>query len=366
NVSSTCFFSTTFIHHFLPALYSKLLLPNCLTHIGREGETMVNLIRGSVVSTLDLDDTRFEQYCLDLIRPLEVSGMYGAGYEAHSLVEFLMEESRSSNLGLLSRARLLRLRGMFALHAAGTDSVRLHDAAKQLKAAYHIADFCTRASESEASDAKASSQKESLVLTMQGVVMAGLVRCRSWHCLVGVSAPRWPADGDWEGLVEADGGLLLEECGVAVGRESDSGRGSALSDEIRALGLRAIALYTVTRDDHGKQGRHWAEMLLTQAAALNRGRVESCRALNLLDAALITNNRHSRKNYLEEAHHILRGLPPGRVLEEVLYLKLLRIVFAERPKHPLRKLERLADEFDLAGSPYFSQLAKELSRSRRS
>ncbi|MFI5398363.1 MAG: hypothetical protein ACHQ9S_22735, partial [Candidatus Binatia bacterium] len=37
NVSSTCFFSTTFIHHFLPALYSKLLLPNCLTHIGREG-----------------------------------------------------------------------------------------------------------------------------------------------------------------------------------------------------------------------------------------------------------------------------------------------------------------------------------------
>jgi hypothetical protein len=36
-VSSTNLFSTTFIHRFLPALYSKLSLPNCLTLIGREG-----------------------------------------------------------------------------------------------------------------------------------------------------------------------------------------------------------------------------------------------------------------------------------------------------------------------------------------
>ena len=76
-------------------------------------ERMIHLIHGAFLGSLNLDGGPFEDYCLDLINPLEETGYQYLTHEGTSLIDLFTEESPEdhTNLGLIARARLLRLRG---------------------------------------------------------------------------------------------------------------------------------------------------------------------------------------------------------------------------------------------------------------
>jgi hypothetical protein len=344
-------------------------------------ESQIRLFYGTTLGHLNLDGGSFEECCCELIEPLETSSDLQGDQAAGSLIELLTESSelRQTNLGLNTRARLARLKGWLLRSSAGTDPARLHEAMSIAWSSYYVADFCARQA-GGAPRAAGRRERTALVLTIQGVVFGGLVHSRCWHRLFGLKAPPWPADQQWEKFVEPGTGSegdrsLWSLCAITL--EADFLPSLPdLSEKVRALGLRALALYLVSHPETGAnpEWRRRAAKLCLWAAHLNKGKAKDCQARNLLEAALFLGDQevvpppgtrgrpHSATTLRQEARRVFKKVRKGHP-GLAPYMDLLDLVLASRlgsGSMTANNLAQLESEFELTGEVYFAQLTREM------
>jgi hypothetical protein len=268
--------------------------------------------------------------------------------------------------------------------SAGVDTALLNQAMDAVWTAYYLADFCATQGGESRSDAQRKQEDKTLVLTMQAVAFAGLAHSRCWHRLLGLMTPPWPSDQAWERFVRPASGEQSETdrslwtlCGVRPDADFLEPLPS-LAPEVRALGLRTLALYLVSRPESARD-REWrrrAVRLSLWAAELNRLVAEDCRARNLMEAAFLLaddidgwlelEDRTVRPEELlceaGETFNTQKGLHPGLVP----YMELLELLTKQRlgkASEPMgTELSRLEGEFEVTGDMYFVHLMREMQR----
>lgn len=325
---------------------------------------------------------------MELIEGLETSSDLHGDQAAGSLIDLLTDESslRKTSLGLLARARLIRLKGWLLRSTAGTDPAHLYEVGKVLDHAHALAVYCVhreerRRAEEALRNEQQGQARETLVLTTQARVLAGLVQSRCWHRLFGVFTLPWTADQAWEAFVAPENRASAESlwslCGLDCGEEPNPKR-SGIPAKVLAIALRVLALYSALREGTTAPGR--ASWLCLWAAKFNQG-LPDCRARNLLEAAILLPD----DSPIED----LWGLTsPGTLLtREFLRRKAMSLFEPERERHPglapymdllnmildgrrrgdappydAAKLGELKSEFERTGEGYFAELVRDMSR----
>ncbi len=369
------------------------------------GEQMIRLLYGASLETLNLDGTPFESLCMELVEELETSSDLHGDQAAGSLIELLTDEATltRTNLGLLARARLTRLKGWLLRGAAGVDPAQLQNVAKVLDHAYALAQHCVERKDGlertpdlrragadrcplpgEVGRDGSSPSLETLVLTTQGRVFAGMVQSRWWHRLLGLKTTPHSKPQDWEAFVTprlevgtaGPGALrrtLWELCEVGI--EQRGPRPPELSPKVFAIALRALALYVAGRET-GPDPLLAARLCL-RAAKENAGN-EDCQARNLMEAALFLSDGTKladewdlapagtslTRTYLgDRAKEIFdqeRDVHPGLAP----YIDLLDLMVESGSAAQLlahrKELKRLEAAFERTGDGYFGQLVHDL------
>ena len=335
-------------------------------------------LRGVSCQTFNLDSTPFEGVlCMELIEDLETSTDLHGDQAAGSLIELLGDEASAekTNLGLLARARLTRLKGWFLRSGAGTDAALLHGVGMVLDNAQALAEHCYRRERfGNAGGASVGqrerSSRETLILTMQARMLAGLVQSRCWHRLLGLPARQSPEDTVMAGV--SLGALSLWGlCGLDP--EQDLAASSPpldISPKVLAMAYRVLALGQANAALRaGKPIPPSAWGLCERAAEFNRGLAEDGRARNLLEAALLRPARQvvactklaaqARSIFTRELRRQHPGLAP--------YLTLLQKFIARRhpgavPIFRRHELSPLRQQFKEQGENYFAELVSDLQR----
>jgi hypothetical protein len=358
------------------------------TEARREHEVqMIRLFYGASLDSLNLDDSAFEAWCMERIEGLESSSDLHGDQAAGSLIELLTDESSPSktNLGLLGRARLTRLKGWLMRSAAGTNPALLHEVGKTLDHAVALARY--RVERTPRSAEQRRQELETLVLAFQGRVYAGLVQSRLWHRLfhVGTVAPIDPQP--WEVLVTWNTGEtrnLWQLCGVEP--TGNSRPKANVSRKVLGIALRTLALYTAYTVVQAQRSAApcvslEAARLCLWAASHHSARAADCRARNLLEAALLlpphaelddlwgldsgrSITGDSLRAMAKKLFAPLRDGHPGLAP----YLDLLDLRLAARANNgPLdcQQVEQLERAFERTGEKYFSQLMRDMMGRRK-
>jgi hypothetical protein len=349
----------------------------------REHEVqMIRLFYGASLESLNLDESAFEAWCMERIGGLEFSSDLHGDQAAGSLIELLTDESSLSktNLGLLARARLTRLKGWLMRSAAGTDPAGLHEVGKVLDHAVALARYCVERTPRSA--ALSRQELDTLALAFQGRIFAGLVQSRFWHRWFGVGALPPIGRQPWEELawdITGSTRTLWQLCGVT--HDGSPGPRAKLSRKVLGIALRTLALYTAYSPISERSSAAPCTSLeaarLCLWAAKHHSSEADCRARNFLEAAVLLpthgavddlwglrSGRQITGDYLRtKANDIfgpLRSGHPGLAP----YMDLLDLVLEARStgEPPNRHgIERLADAFKRTGEKYFSQLMHDMA-----
>lgn len=355
----------------------------------REHEVqMIRLFYGASLDTLNLDESAFEEWCMERIGGLESSSDLQGDQAAGSLIELLTDESSlsKSNLGLLARARLTRLKGWLMRSAAGADPARLHEVAKVLDHAVALAQYCG-VKRAPRSARHRRQELETLALAFQGRIFAGLVQSRCWHRLLRVGATPPVGSQRWEDFVAADSGKtqnLWQLCGVV--RDGSRGPRARLSGKVLGIALRTLALYTAyaaTKKLGSSAPCASVEgaRLCLWAAKHHSAETADCRARNFMEAAVLlpaqaeledlwglakglTITSDFLRAQAQEIFTPLRSSHPGLAP----YMDLLDLVLDARATGRTLAAEdtqRLEVAFERTGERYFAQLMHDMAMASR-
>ena len=265
-------------------------------------KTMTQLLHGVSLEKLNLDGSKFEEYYMERANKIEWHTIeFGKGWAVKSLLDLFDSGpgEQKNNMSLLGTARMLRLKGWVNLGPAGTEPSGYHNAVNYLRSAHHIAEFCKETSSADVHNKEIID--ETLALTTDSIVWAGLIESYVWHHIFGLKSPPRPRSDMWEAYVKVHKGKkpgwnsLWTQCGVDQDTvrlkeiKGRKGKGCNLGRIVRARGVRALALYYATRPEVGNIETPLlkAARLCLDAAELNVEATPNMHVRNILEAAVL-------------------------------------------------------------------------------